>query len=238
MAADIVVLAILLLSFGTGYGRGLIRSLVGTVGNLLALGLAFFFAKPVALWSGEHFEAVKALSQRLQRILPLPDGLDLSLASPEGVSALYMYLKQLPLPRGLTQSLVQSVQDNVRTLGQGIFVTMGESVALVLARYIWQGLVFVILWLVLAIFVSVVCRIFADMVHRIPVVGTLDRVAGGMTTLCLAALTLAVLYQALGVLVGLQAADNVLLSSIGASHILQGLHGLLQGIISRGRVVG
>lgn len=238
MAADIVVLVILLLSFAMGYGRGLIRSLIGIAGNLLALGLAFFLAKPVSIWSGEHFGAVSALSLRLQKVLPLPDELDLSLASPEGVSALYMYLKALPLPQGLTQNLVQSVQDNVHSLSQGIFRTMGEAISLVVAEYIWQGIVFVLLWAVLTLLLSLICRMLIGLVHRIPVVGTLDRVVGGIATLGLAALTLAVLYQALGVLVGLKAADNVLLSSIGASHILPSLQGILQSIISRGQVVG
>lgn len=229
---DIVVLVLLAAAFMLGYGRGLVRSLVGLVGNLAALALAFGLARPVALWSGEKFGTVSALAGQVQRMLPLPEGFDEALASTDGVSALYTYLNQLHLPKGLRQNLVQSVQDYVHELGQGVFMTMSETVSQVVAEYVWQGLVFVLLWLVLAVLLMGGSRLIMGVVHHVPIVGTVDRAAGGVVMLLLAALTLAVLYNALGVLVGLHAEDNALWAAISQSKLLSGLQTLLQTAIS------
>lgn len=229
---DMVVLGLLAAAFVVGYGRGLVRSLVGLVGNLAALALAFGLARPAAAWSGERFGAVSALAGKVERLLPLPEGFDEALASTDGVSALYSYLNQLHLPKGLHQSLVQSVQDHVHELGQGVFMTMTESVSQVVAAYLWQGLVFVLLWLVLAALLMGGSRLIMGVVHQVPIVGTVDRAAGGVVMLLLVALTLAVLYNALGVLVGLHAEDNALWAAISQSKLLGGLQTLLQTAVS------
>ena len=229
---DIVVLVLLAAAFIVGYGRGLVRSLVGLVGNLAALALAFGLARPVALWSGEKFGAVNMLAGKVQELLPLPEGFDEALASADGVSALYTYLNQLHLPKGLRQSLVQSVQEHVHELGQGVFMTMSESVSQVVAEYIWQGVVFVLLWLAIAALLMGGSRLIMGVVHQVPIVGTVDRAAGGVVMLILVALTLAVLYNALGVLVGLHAEDNALWAAISESKLLSGLQTILQTAVS------
>ncbi len=90
---DVVVLVLLLAAFVVGCGRGLVRSLVGLVGNLAALALAFVAAAPVAQWSTERFGVVSNLAQKVQKVLPLPEGFDEAIASTDGVSALYMYFE-------------------------------------------------------------------------------------------------------------------------------------------------
>lgn len=62
--------------------------------------------------------------------------------------------------------------------------------------------------------------------------GTVDRAAGGVIMLILVALTLAVLYNALGVLVGLHAEDNALWAAISESRLLSGLQTILQTAVS------
>lgn len=229
---DVVVLVLLLAAFLVGCGRGLVRSLVGLVGNLAALALAFVAAAPAAQWSGERFGMVGVLAQKIQKLLPLPEGFDEAIASTEGVSALYTYLNQLPLPKGLRQSLVQNVQDHVHELGQGVFMTMSESVARVVAEYIWQGVVFVILWLAIAALIMGGSRLIMHVVHQVPIVGTVDRAAGGVIMMLLVAVTLAVLYNALGVFVGLHAEDHAILAAIGQSKILGGLQSMLQAAVT------
>ena len=187
----------------------------------------------IALRTGRGTAGVVGnLAQKVQKVLPLPEGFDEAIASTDGVSALYMYLNKLPLPKGLRQNLVQNVQDHVHELGQGVFMTMSESVARVVAEYIWQGMVFVILWLVIAAFIMGGSRLIMHVVHQVPIVGTVDRAAGGVIMLLLVAVTLAVLYNALGVFVGLHAEDNAILAAIGQSKILGGLQSLLQAAVA------
>ena len=229
---DLVVLIFLAAAFLVGYNRGLVRSLVGLLGNVGALLLALLFSRPLAAWSGVRFGTVALLAGQVRRILPLPEGFDEALATTDGVSALYSYLNQLHLPKGLLKNLVQSVQDQVHDLGQGVFMTMSETVAQVVARYIWQGVVFVVLWLVLAALIMGGSRLIMGLVHQVPIVGTVDRAAGGVVMLFLVALTLAVLYHALGVLVGLHAQEHALLAAIDQSRILKGLEAILQAAVA------
>lgn len=230
---DVVIIIVLLAALLAGYSKGLICALVGLVGNIAALILALILAKPVAAATGGRFGTVAAIGEKLQRMIPLPEGFDQALASTDGVSALYMYLNESHLPKGLQQSIVQNVQDQVHALGEGVFMTMAESVAQVVAQYIWQGLVFVLLWLVLGLLIIGGSRLIMGVIHHVPVVGKVDRMLGAAVMMTLVALTLAVLYNALGVFVEMSAADHTVMNAISQSKVLPMLQGLLQLVIAQ-----
>ena len=225
---DAVIAVLLLAAAVVGYGKGLIRSLVGLVGNVLALGLAFVLARPVAQATGGALGVEAAIAAKIERLLPLPEGFDEALASTQGTSALYTYLNDMHLPKAWQQSIAQSVQDQVHQLGEGVFMTMSETVSRAVAAYIWQGLVFVLLWLVLGLIIIGGSRLLAGLAHQVPIIGTVDRSLGAAVMLILVALTLAVLYNALAVFAQINAADNALMAAISRSQLLPILQSLLQ----------
>lgn len=228
---DVVILIILVIAAAIGYQKGLIRSLLGAVGGMLTLALAYGLARPVAVLLGERLGAVEAISAKVLAIIPLPETLDTAIASINGVAALYSFLEESALPKGLKESILNGVQDQVYALGEGVFMTISEAVARVVAQYIWQGIVFALLWAVLSIGIFGLGRLVTGLIHRLPLIGTLDRVCGALISIMLLAVVLTVLYEALGVLIALNHDQSGLLLAISQSKILPMLQELFHTAI-------
>lgn len=217
--ADVVILIILVIAAWMGYAKGLIRSLIGLAGGLVSLLGTFILAKPLASALAKPLGVVAKISEKVQALIPMPEDLEGVRASIDGVAALYEFLNNSHLPKGLEEGILNGVSDQIYHLGEGAFLTMAEAVAQVIAAYIWQGIVFAVLWLILSVAVVWGSRLMLGILHRIPLIGTIDRVAGALVFLLLFCLILAVLYDALGVFIGLNT-DNAILAALNESAIL------------------
>lgn len=213
MIIDGIIVALLLFAAWRGYHKGLLHSFVGLLGNIVALALAFGLSKPIGQMINQQTDVVGKIALKIQGFLPIPPELASVTASMEGVGQLYSVLEGSILPETMKHNIIQGVQDQVTTLGAGIFNTMAQLVSQVLAQYLWQGLVFLGLWIILALVITLGSRLIVGTIHHIPLLGTIDRWGGAIINSLLIGLTIGILYSAIG-LIGLWQNDLIAQSTL------------------------
>lgn len=227
MVIDGIIVTLLIFAAWRGYHKGLLHSFVGLLGNIVGLGLAMGLSRPLGVIINQQTGIVGKMALKIQEMLPIPTELAQMSASMDGVGQLYTALEGSVLPEGIKRTLIQGVQDQVTALEAGIFVTIAQTLANVVAQYIWQGLMLVGLWALLSLVIGLGGRLLIGTIHHIPLVGALDRFIGAIISVFLVVLTLTVLYSALG-LIGLW--QNTF---IAQSTILPLLHNIIFGFLKR-----
>ena len=195
---DMILILLLLGAAWVGYRRGLLGSLVGLLGNILALFLAYWSRDAVSQAIDQQYGTVNWIAGKIEGLLPIPDALANTATSMDGVGQLYSLLEQMHLPQGLKDNLIQGVQDQAANLTNGLFETMSYTLSHILAQSIWQGIVFILLWIILAGVIIWGSQLLIGLLHHIPLVGTIDRVGGALVSIFLVGLTVTVLYSAVG----------------------------------------
>ena len=198
---DIVVLAIFAVLAFLGFQRGFISSLIGFVGNIAALFLAWLLKGKAAAALDAQFQLIEKFGQSLAKIIPMPEDIGGRLASFDALGSFYTWLESTPLPQSVRSQLINSMQENINSLAQAQYATLLDTFAQVVASYLLLGLTFLGLWLILGILINVVSKFLVSFVHHTPIIGTLDRLGGVAVNLVLAAVVLSVLYGALEVAV-------------------------------------
>ena len=154
---DLILLAIILIAAIYGFRLGLMKSLIGLLGNILALFLGYVLAKPAAEWVQQQFQTIDILAEHIKNILPMPQDFSEMVASMDGLGKLYSYLESSFLPKSLQENILANVQLQINGMGQGIFLTMADTIAQTLAQALLQGLCFIGLWLVFCLFLTFLC---------------------------------------------------------------------------------
>lgn len=219
---DLILSAVILIAAIYGFRLGLMKSLIGLLGNVLALLLSYFASRPVAELLQKQFQTGDWLAEHIKLIIPMPQDFSEMVASIDGMAKLYGYLEDSPLPKSIKESILSGVQAQVNEVGQGIFMTMADIIAQSVAQSMLQGLTFIGLWIAFCLVLALFGKIFAGFIHHIPVIGLIDRLGGMVVTLFLVGLTIAVLYSGISVL-GLT--DS---GALAQSQILPALSGLIQ----------
>lgn len=197
---DLVLLGIILVAAIYGFRLGLMKSLIGLLGNLIALFLGYTLAKPTAEWIQLQFQTGDTLAEYIKKILPMPEDFSEMVASMDGLGKLYSYLESSPLPRALQENILTNVQIQINAMDQGAFLTMADTVAQTVAQGLLQGLCFIGLWLIFCLCLTFLGKIFVGFIHHIPVIGFLDRLGGLAVTVFLVVLTITVLYSGICIL--------------------------------------
>lgn len=197
---DLILLAIILIAAIYGFRLGLMKSLIGLLGNILALFLGYILAKPASEYIQQQFQTIDTLAEYIKNVLPMPQDFSEMVASMDGLGKLYTYLENSPLPEGLQESILTNVQLQINEIGQGAFITMADTVAQTVAQALLQGLSFIGLWLFFCLVLTFFGKIFAGFIHSLPVIGLLDRLGGLAVTVFLVVLTISVLYSGICIL--------------------------------------
>ena len=106
---DLILLVIILIAAVYGFRLGLMKSLIGLLGNILALFLGYILAKPTAEYIQLQFQTIDILAEHIKNILPMPQDFSEMVASMDGLGKLYSYLENSPLPKGLQENILQTV---------------------------------------------------------------------------------------------------------------------------------
>ena len=212
---DIALAAIFLFAAITGFRKGLLKSLIGLFGNIIALIASYKLSIPTATAIDAQFGTVSIISDKLHGILPMPDNFSYVMASFEGMGQLYTYLNNSFLPDSIKERILAAVQQQVNAVGTGVYATMADMICNTVATSILHGLTFIGLWLVFCLLLFFISTIATGAVHMIPVVGFLDRIGGMAVSLLLVFGTTLILYKGVSILGLLEG------SLFGTSHILQ-----------------
>lgn len=225
---DIIVLAIFLILIFLGWQKGFVSSLIGFIGNIAALILAWFLKSTVSAIIDAKFALTQKWGDTLTHIIPMPEDIAGKMANFDALGSFYTWLESTPLPESVRTQLITSMQDNINSMAQAQFATLLDTFAQVVAGYLLIGLTFLGLWLILSIAINLLSKFFVTFVHHTPIIGTIDRAGGAVINIALGAIVLAVLYGALEVAVEVSAlGESGWFEAVSSSKILPFLNNLI-----------
>lgn len=198
---DLVIVIIFAIFAFLGYQRGLVSSLIGFFGNILALFCAWFLKDSVAAIIDKQFALSAKFGQNLSQIIPMPEDIGSKMANFDALGSFYSWLESTPLPQGVRSQLIESMQESINSLAQAQYATLLDTFAQVVASYLLIGLCFLGLWFILSILIHFCSKFIVTFVHHTPIIGTIDHLGGVIINLALVAIVLAVLYGVLEVTV-------------------------------------
>ncbi len=194
---DIILIAVLLFIAISGFRKGLVKSLISMCGNLIALALSYVLAAPATVWLNANFGLTEKVAVLVREIIPMPDNFFTLATDFEGMGQLYTYLEQSFLSDSMKRSFLAAVQEQVNAVGQGVYMTMADTIARAVADLIMQGVVFIALWALLCVLLFLLGRILTGMRHR---VHWSDGLGGMVVSVVLAVVTIMILYDGISVL--------------------------------------
>ena len=224
---DLVIVVIFAIFAFLGYQKGLVSSLIGFFGNIVALLCAWFFKDSVAAIIDTKFAFSAKFGQNLSRVIPMPEDIAGKMASFDALGSFYSWLESTPLPQGVRSQLIASMQESINSLAQAQYATLLDTFAQVVAHYLLIGLCFLGLWFVLSLLIHFGSKFIVTFVHHTPLIGTIDHLGGMVINLALVAIVLAVLYGVLEVAVEVSSLDSdSWLYALSQSKILPALNNL------------
>lgn len=184
---DYILVGALLLAFVVGWAKGVIRLLTGFLSFLVSIFLAGRYSHLVVDWVNATWHVQQRLEDALLRRLNLPPAAAQAPDAPVPSETALSWLQGVPLPDVYKQRLAEQV-------AQRSAMSTGEPAAEFLVEQIAGGLLdavaFVLSVVVLSALIGLLGRYIAEVVHAIPLVGTADRLLGGLTMGLEAALVL------------------------------------------------
>lgn len=212
---DIAFIIIFFLAAITGFQNGFLKSLIGLFGNIIALIASYQLSTPVAQLIDTQFNVASLIVKKLSTFLPMPESFSNVMASFEGMGQLYTYLEDAFLPDSVKEAILSAVQQQIDTIGTGVYATMADMICNTVATTLLRGLTFIGLWFIFCFLLFLIRHMASGIIHTIPIVGFLDRIGGMIISVLLVSVTTLFLYKGICVL-------GLLEGSIFAqSHILQ-----------------
>ncbi len=163
---DLLVVGVFIVFFIIGWRRGLISELLRIVGFAVALLAAWILSAPLTGWIYEQFVKQKIITQVSERITSTVDGTVFSGGS---------FWEKLGDLGSEIASYATVTPDEAAKLGEK-FVnnTLAAPVQAII-----RTIVFVILFALLLLVIKLVSRLFKGL-NKLPVVGTVNRIFGGV----------------------------------------------------------
>lgn len=202
---DLILLALFIFIVFRSYRRGFVRTVVELVGYVLVCVLAFACTGPLSSWAFDTFME-EPVTRSAASAIQTQVGDSAAEAAGSFWSQLPGFVTQGAADFGITEEGLASA------LQQGLDGSdgMARAVTNYVARPILTGLTQVVLILFIFLLGMLLVRILARMVNRLfqlPVIGTVNRVLGGVLGLAKAALLILLLCWLIGAVAAVAGGD-------------------------------
>lgn len=169
---DGVIILILIYSCYAGYKKGIFKILISIFGFFLSIYLAYKFSPNFALFLEERFGLITNIKNYISPYINLPP--ETKILSNTS-SNLFLFVDSLKLPKFLKSSFIENINllVNFENLN-----TVFDSYLYLLSLVIAEVISFIILFLIFIITFSILRGIFSSIIHKIPIIGTIDRLFG------------------------------------------------------------
>lgn len=189
--ADCIFVLILLISFIIGYKKGFIGLVVGFLAGILTLVLATLLAKPLA-------EAIGAMGLRAPLENAFAGLFDGELFTTPLKELAQEQIKEMLASLSLPDFIVTAIDDVITTKISEVNIsddlTVQSILSTTLANYALTAIAWVILTIVLGIVFFLLKR-FSKVFNKIPLVGKVNKLLGGLTSAIIAfALVIVLMY--------------------------------------------
>ncbi|MGQ9845679.1 MAG: CvpA family protein [Caldisericia bacterium] len=169
---DGVIILILIFAGVLGYKRGILKTVISIAGFILSIYFAYKFSPNLTLFLENRMNFVSNIKNYISNHINLPPETKIV---PSTIENLKLYISTLFLPKFFKSWLLE----NLPYLSSfQNFVTVYDSYLYLLSIVIGEIFAFLILFLIFMIFFSIIKSVLGRIIHKIPVLGTLDRILG------------------------------------------------------------
>ena len=169
---DGIVIIILIYAAFIGWRRGILKTVLSIAGFFVAIYIAYKFSPQFTVYLEKNFSMVTSIKNYLSAHLNLPPETKIVSADPNNLK---LYISTLPVP----QFFKNFLKENIPLLSSfGPNQTVYDAYLTLLGITIGEAISFLILFLVSLIVVSILKALLVGGIHKVPVVGTLDRSLG------------------------------------------------------------
>lgn len=187
---DYVMIGSVLVAMAIGWARGIVNMLTGIAVFLISLFVAGRYTPAVLAWLNRSWGVEQKLADALERRINLPAEAFAIPTSGIPWHRALDWLREVPLPETYKQGLAQRLEEWSATAGM-------QSAASYIIQQVAAGIlsaaVFVVLVAVLSWVLGLIGRLVSDQVKEIPLVGTVNRLAGAVAAALQTVTVLAVL---------------------------------------------
>lgn len=169
---DGVIILILIFACFLGYKRGIFKTVISIVFFILSIYLAYKFSSNLTLFLENRMNFVTNIKNYIANHINLPPETKIL---PSTIENLKLYISNLTLPAFFKSWLTENLPflssfDNL--------ITVYDSYLYLLSVVIGEIISFFILFLIFMIIFSILKKLLGGIIHKIPILGTLDRLLG------------------------------------------------------------
>lgn len=176
---DGVIILVLIFAGILGYKKGILKTVISIVGFVLSIYLAYRFSPNFTLFLEDRFNFITNIKNYISNHINLPPETKIV---PSTIENLKLYISNLLLPKFFKSWLIE----NLPFLSSfSNLITVYDSYLFLLSLVIGEVISFFILFLIFMIIFSILKTIFGGIIHKIPILGTLDRFLGLIFSLLL-----------------------------------------------------
>ena len=192
---DILTVAVFIVTIYHAYKKGLVRTLIEFVGFIASFVVAFLLSNPLGQWIGNAF-LNKFVSSSVTKLATSSGTSDTS-----GTAFLLKLASGLP---GAVDKTLTGINAGLGTLGAKAMTSVITAVSVPLASLISRSIAFFIILIVCLVAIKIVAHI-SDIVRHMPVIGTINALAGAAIGVAEAVLVMFVLSTLLSLTISLMA---------------------------------
>lgn len=169
---DGVIILILIFASFLGYKRGILKTIISIVGFILSIYISYRYSPNFTLFLENRFGLVTNIKNYISNHINLPPETKIV---PPTIENLKLYISTLLLPKFFKNWLIE----NLPFLSSfSNLTTVYDAYLYLISVVIGEIISFLILFLILMIIFSILKTILGGIIHKIPVLGTLDRFLG------------------------------------------------------------
>ncbi|MBC7195105.1 MAG: CvpA family protein, partial [Caldisericia bacterium] len=169
---DGVIILILIISAYIGYKRGILKILLSILGFILSIYLAYKFSAQFSLFLESRWGFITNIKNYISPYIKLPPETKIISNTPSNIA---LFINSLNLPKFLKTSFLDNAPllSNFENLN-----TVFDSYIYLISIVIANIISFIILFLIFLIIFGIIRVIFSSIIHKIPIIGTIDRILG------------------------------------------------------------
>lgn len=189
---DLLIGVILVGASLKGYRKGIFASLVKIASYGLGIGVSIYFYGSISSWLDRNFDLVHKVASLIYNLIPLPTTVMNTNIQTLNTWELTEVFATLPLPNFYRQQMISYI-DNQQIILTGSIISIGETIAVILANTLVELFAFAVL---LFIAVSIFKRLGALLsfaTNQSPI-GGVNRVAGAFLGVASGVITLMILF--------------------------------------------
>lgn len=209
----IVLGSLIVLATLTGFAHGLVGMLVGVIGYVIALLFAGRYAPILRDWLQQTWHTTDRVAVALQGHLNLPPEAYQAPASTLTYERVLQMLQSMPLPQAYREAIARSFSAGSAPPDMSV----AQLVLQKLAEGMMEAACFVGISVVVSYLLIWVARRISLGLNRLPLVGTVNRVLGGVVGLAEAAVSMSVMLGLLAPFLSMELFSGVQKAITGSS---------------------